>query len=167
MSTYGAILILVSGAILQSSLAPHLAVVGVKPNIVLPLVVAWSLARGASEGVVWGFVGGLLTDLLSGAPVGLSSLTLTLVGFTTNLGETAVFKSSLVLPLATVFTATLANDAVQILLLQILGRDLNWVESMAQVALPTAILNAVLMPFLYIPLHWLSRRGLGEGELQW
>lgn len=167
MSIYASILILVAGVVLQSSLAPHLAVIGVKPNVVLPMVVAWSVVRGASEGVVWGFIGGLLLDLLSGAPVGISALTLTLVGFATNLGETAVFKSSLVLPLATVFAATLFNDGIQILLLQALGWDLTWVEAMARVALPTAILNAVLMPLVYLPLHWVSGRVSGPGELQW
>ena len=167
VNIYICAIILAGGAILQASLAPHMAIIGVKPNFVLPLVVAWSVVRGSSEGVVWGFVGGLLLDLLSGGPVGISALTLTLVGFATNLGENAVFKSSLVLPLLTVFVASLFNDAGQILLLQALGWQLDWTRAMAQVALPTAILNAVVMPFVYVPLHWLSRRTAGEGQLQW
>ena len=158
---------MVSGAVLQSSLAPHFVVIGVRPGIVLPLVVSWSLIRGGTQGVVWGFVGGLLLDLLSGAPVGFSALTLAIVGFATNLGENAVFKSSLVLPLATVFAATFFNDGIQVLLLQALGWDLDWSRAMAQVALPAAILNAVIMPVVYLPLHWLNRRAARREQLQW
>ena len=167
MNIYLSALILAGGAILQSSLAPHLGVVGVKPGVVLPLVVAWSIIRGSSEGVMWGFVGGLLLDLLSGAPLGLSALTLMVVGFATNLGESNLFKSSLVLPLAAVFAASLLSDGMQVLFLQALGWDLNWLEAMGRVALPTAVLNAVIMPFVYIPLHWVGLRAADEGELQW
>ncbi len=167
MNIYFSALVLVGGALLQSSLAPHLSVIGVKPGIVLTLVVSWSVIRGASEGVTWGFIGGLALDLLSGAPVGLSALTLMMVGFLTNLGETSLFKSSLVLPLFAVFVASLLSDAVQLVLLQGFGWNLPFWEAMASVALPAAILNAVLMPVVYLPLQWLSRRTQTEAEIPW
>jgi rod shape-determining protein MreD len=167
MNIYFSALVLVAGALLQSSLAPHLSVIGVKPGIVLTLVVSWSAIRGASEGVTWGFIGGLALDLLSGAPVGLSALTLMMVGFLTNLGETNLFKSSLVLPLFAVFVASVLSDAVQLVLLQGLGWNLPWWEAMASVAVPAAILNAVIMPIIYLPLPWLNRRARTEGELSW
>jgi rod shape-determining protein MreD len=167
MNIYFSALILVGGALLQSSLAPHLSVIGVKPGIVLTLVVSWSVIRGASEGVTWGFIGGLALDLLSGAPVGLSALTLMMVGFLTNLGETSLFKSSLVLPLFAVFVASVLSDAVQLVLLQGLGWNLPWWQAMVNVAVPAAILNAVLMPFVYLPLQWLNKRMHTEAELPW
>jgi rod shape-determining protein MreD len=167
MNIYFSALLLVAGAVLQSSLAPHLSVVGVKPGIVLTLVVSWSIIRGASEGVIWGFVGGLALDLLSGAPVGLSALTLMMVGFLTNLGETSLFKSSLVLPLFAVFVASILSDAVQLALLRGFGWNLPWWEAMGSVAAPSAILNAVIMPIVYLPLQWLNRRTHSEGELPW
>jgi rod shape-determining protein MreD len=167
MNIYLSVIILVGGAILQSSLAPHLTVIGVKPSIVLPLVVAWSIIRGSVEGVTWGFVGGLALDLLSGGPVGLSAFTLLLVGFLTNLGESSLFKSSLMLPLVAVFVSSLLSDGLQVLVLQGSGWNLDWAEAMTRMAVPSAIVNAVLMPFVYVPLQWLSRRTQGEGELQW
>lgn len=167
MNIYISALILVGGALLQSSLAPHLSVIGVKPGIVLTLVVSWSVIRGASEGVTWGFIGGLALDLLSGTPVGLSALTLMMVGFLINLGGISLFKSSLVFPLFAVFVASVLSDAVQLVLLQGFGWNLPWWEAMASVAVPAAILNAVLMPIVYLPLQWLNRRTQTEGELPW
>ncbi len=167
MNIYLSILVLVSGAILQSSLSPSLTVMGVKPGIVLPLVVCWSIIRGATEGVTWGFIGGLALDLLSGAPLGMSALSLMLVGFLTNMGEINLFKSTMVLPLIAVFAASLLYDGVQTLFLQALGWNLRWVEAMIQTALPTAILNTVLMPVIYFFLQWLNRRTQPEGELIW
>jgi rod shape-determining protein MreD len=167
MNIYFSALVLVGGALLQSSLAPHLTVIGVKPDIVLTLVVSWSVIRGASEGVTWGFIGGLALDLLSDGPVGLSALTLMMVGFLTNLGETSLFKSSLVLPLVAVFAASMLSNAVQLVMLRGFGWSLPWWEAMVSVALPAAILNAVIMPIVYLPLQWLSRRTQMERELPW
>jgi rod shape-determining protein MreD len=167
MNIYLSTLILVGGALLQSSLGPQFSVVDVKPGVVLTLVVSWSVIRGASEGVIWGFIGGMALDLLSGAPVGLSALTLMMVGFLTNLGETSLFKSSLVLPLFAVFVASLMADAVQLALLRGFGWNLPWWEAMGRVAVPAAILNAVIMPVVYLPLQWLNRRTLAEGDLAW
>jgi hypothetical protein len=52
-------------------------------------------------------------------------------------------------------------------LLQGLGWNLPWWEAMASVAIPAAILNAVLTPFVYLPLQWLNRRLQTEAGVPW
>src|SRR5512136_1616377 len=93
-SPYFTIPFLLVVAILQSTAAPRLAMAGARPDLMLTSVVAWSLlaafrareleyagespslTRGINDGVVWGFVGGMFLDLLSGAPLGTSALAL-------------------------------------------------------------------------------------------
>ena len=59
-----------AAALLQGTVAPLVAVAGVRP--LLPILVAgsWAVAAGASEAVWWAFIAGIATDLLSGGPLG-------------------------------------------------------------------------------------------------
>ncbi len=124
----------------------------------LLVVVSWSLIRGAREGVSWAFGGGLLLDLMSGAPLGTATLSLMAVGFLAGLREvTSVFRSQVLLPLLTTFFATLLYDSLFLLILQLVGRPVFWVELMIRIVLPTAVLNALLMPLFYHAMRGLYR----------
>ena len=69
--------------VLQVTLFPHLAWAGIVPNLVLLVVVAAALARGAQFAAVLGFVAGLLLDLAPPADhvAGRWALSLVLVGY--------------------------------------------------------------------------------------
>jgi rod shape-determining protein MreD len=69
-----AVLIPVSAALLQGTVAPLVAIGGARP--LLPILVAgsWAVAAGAREAVWWAFLGGLASDLLSGGPLGAFAL---------------------------------------------------------------------------------------------
>lgn len=69
--------------VLQVTLFPHLAWAGIVPNLVLLVIVAAALARGAQFAAVLGFVAGLLLDLAPPADhvAGRWALSLVLVGY--------------------------------------------------------------------------------------
>src|SRR6267143_7061714 len=69
-----AVLIPLSAALLQGTVAPLIAIGGARP--LLPILVAgsWAVAAGAREAVWWAFLGGIVSDLLSGGPLGATAL---------------------------------------------------------------------------------------------
>src|SRR5439155_1281270 len=69
-----ALLIPLSAALLQGTVAPLIAIGAARPS--LPILVAgcWAVAAGAREAVWWAFLGGLASDLLSGGPLGAFAL---------------------------------------------------------------------------------------------
>jgi rod shape-determining protein MreD len=69
--------------VLQVTLFPHLAWAGIVPNLVLLVVVASALARGAQFAAVLGFAAGLLLDLAPPADhvAGRWALAFVLVGY--------------------------------------------------------------------------------------
>jgi rod shape-determining protein MreD len=65
-------------AILQATVLHALPIFGVVPALWLVVAVAWGLFRGMREGLLVAFIGGLIIDLLSAAPLGTTSLSLML-----------------------------------------------------------------------------------------
>lgn len=166
MNPYAVVLLLTSAALLQSSFLPHLFRGGLKPDLVVMLVISWGLLRGVKEGLLWAFIGGLALDLLSATPLGFSALLLTLLILLTSLGQKSVYRANILFPLAIIFLATLGYNLTLLFAWQLLGRPALWWESLREVLLPTALLNILVMFPLYPLLYWLHRR-IGPERMEW
>lgn len=166
INIYASILLLISLALIQATVMPHLTLWGVKPDLMLLVVISWSLLRGTREGIVWGFIGGLCLDLFSGAPFGLSALALLIAGFFSGLGEATIFRTHVILPLATVFFASLVYDFISLLTLRTMGWPVAWLDSFTRLVLPASLLNVLLTPLVYPAMRWLHRKTSRE-EIEW
>ncbi len=127
------------------------------PNLTLLTVVAWSFYRGPNEGMVWGMIGGLLIDLASGAPTGISSLPLMLAALVTGFGRTRIYSGNLILPALISLFAILLYQIIWLLLLAVVGRPVGWRLGVIQVAVPLFLLNMLLMPIVYFVMARLAR----------
>ena len=74
--------VLLTAVAAAAGLAPHLAVRGVAPDVVLVAVVAVALASGQRTGAAFGFAAGLGADVFLATPLGTSALAYTLLGHT-------------------------------------------------------------------------------------
>ena len=166
MTIYLVVPLLVVVAILQTTIVPNLAVWGVFANLPLLLVVSWGLLRGPREGAVWGFIAGLAVDLLSGAPFGAATLSMIAVGFLSGLGATSAFRTQFALPMIAMFLATIVYDLLFLLIVQISGQRVIWFDSILRLVLPSAVLNALLTPVLFLTMRWLYTR-FGRKEMEW
>lgn len=74
--------VLFTALLLQSVVAPALAVAGWRPDLVLLTLVALAIVDGPGTGARYGFMAGLSADLLSGGThlVGITALVMLLVG---------------------------------------------------------------------------------------
>lgn len=153
-------------AILQTTLVPHLAIWGVFADLPLLFVVSWGLLRGAREGILWGFVAGLAVDFFSGAPFGASTLAMIAVGLLAGLGAVTVFRAHIVLPFVAMFLATVIYDLLFLLVVRISGYPVAWLESLYRLIVPSAALNAVLTPVVFVTMRWLHTR-LGREDREW
>lgn len=153
---------MVSLALIQSSVLFRFSLGGARLNLVLLSVVSWSLLRGAREGIVWGFLGGLALDFLSGAPFGSCAFALTLVGYLPSLGRLTLYRTSPLLPSAVALAANIIHDSILMTVLIVTGHFVPWRDVLLQVTMPTALLGALVIPLVYRALAWLHRRTLPE-----
>jgi len=128
----------------------------------LLVVVSWSLLRGAREGIVWGFIGGLALDFLSGATFGSSTFTLTLVAYLASLGQVTIYRTNPLFPSITALGIHIIHDCIFLIVLSMTGHAVAWQEALLQITMPTALLGALLMPLVYRPLAWLHGRTMAE-----
>jgi len=158
LTLYLAVPILMVVGILQATIVPQLKLWGIFADLPVLVVTSWSLLQGAREGMVWGFVAGLVVDLLSGAPFGAATFALIAAGFVSGMGQATVFRTHIALPLIVTFLATIIYNLIFMLVLQIMGQPVAWLESLWRIVLPAAVLNTFLTPVVYGPLRLLHQR---------
>lgn len=157
MNAYLAVLFLAGVALLQTTLAPHLTFRGAKPDFMLLVVISWSLLRGGREGMVWGFFGGLMLDLLSGGPFGVFTLSLVLIGYLSGLGENSILRGHVLLPVLVVLLVSPLYNITVLALFQLLGRPVLWEAALRHVIWPAAVLDLLALPVVYLSLRRLHR----------
>lgn len=73
-SIYVAIPLMGLLAILQTAVLPRIPILGVVPQLLFLVALAWGLSRGLEQGLLWAFIAGLWVDLFSLSPLGLTAL---------------------------------------------------------------------------------------------
>ena len=145
-------------AIVQVAWLPLIPIFGFKIDLPLVIVVTWGLVGPIGEAAQWGFIVGLFLDLASGLPFGIHTLTLTVVGLLVGLGQTTFFRGNLIAPPAMMVAATLFDYIFVLAILSLFNWNIDWLDYIFRVILPTSILNTVVGPFAYFPLQWLQQK---------
>jgi rod shape-determining protein MreD len=151
--------ILVVVVLIQATLLSRVRVLGASPNLLLVTTMTWGLLLSVSEGVVWAFAGGLALDLITGMPLGTSSLAGMTACLLTGIGRNRVFANNLWWPILLVAMATPVYGWVVLLTEQIRGVPVDWLGSTVHVVGPELALNMAAMVLVYPAL----RAALGRG----
>ena len=167
-------------AIGQATVLPAFPVFGIVPGLWLVVTVAWSLLRGMREGLILAFVGGLFIDLLSTAPLGVTSMSLMLTIAIVTFLQRHLPRNQTIIPALLTVLATIIFWIFYLLLLRIVmpfiiggqhflgtadlrvgsGRNsvLNDIGSGYGLTAPLLrliIRTAVIHGILVIPLYWI------------
>jgi rod shape-determining protein MreD len=149
--------LLLLASLIQSTAATRLQMFGVKPDLVLILVLAGSLLYGSRSGILWAFIGGLGLDLFSSGPLGASCLALMAAALVAGLGHRPLFRFNILVPLSAVALGTIVYATVYLGILAVLNtagwfvRDLPFLETMRNIVLPATLYNTAIM-LLFVPL---------------
>ncbi|MGA2285398.1 MAG: rod shape-determining protein MreD [Dehalococcoidia bacterium] len=146
-----ATLLLLLTALVQTSVMPAFPIFGVSPNLVLVLLVCWTVIRGRQEAMVVIPIGGLCLSLLGSQPVGVALLAAVPVLLLSELEALNLTPSNLVLALAVAFLSSLIYEAVLLVALRLEGDSVGWLAALMRVVIPTSIVNVVFT----LPLYWL------------
>ena len=144
----------VGASLLSSTLLSWVTVAGVKPDLALVIVALMAMRRGSMPGQIAGFASGLLADTISVAPLGLTAMTRTVVGYVIGRMEGLISVDWLLLPA----TVAIAATVLKALSLAAVGLAIPWISSRYGLG-PSAFLtgflieaglNAVAAPAMYV-----------------
>lgn len=142
------IIILVS-LVVQSTIMPMLSFNGIKPDLLLIIVVSASLLLGKEQGVSVGFFSGLLQDLAGGNVFGLNTLSKLITGYVFGMAERKVFKEHILLPVLAMSIATFFNSVISFIIVGLLGYKVQLISAIMNNVLPLMLYNVIVA----IPVH--------------
>jgi len=145
-------------ALIQSVWLSRVNLWGARPDLMLLVVLGWATVRNLDEGLVWGLIGGLIVDLLSGGPLGATALALLATAFLVGQPWGRGLGSQAVRLLLMAFIGILVYHLVLLIVLSWTGRTIDWRFSLLRVAAPSVLLNVVLAPFAQRLMVWLERK---------
>lgn len=136
--------VLVILAVLQATVLSSLRLLDGSPDLILLALVAWALTGRSRQAMAGALIGGLLIDLLSGLPLGATSMIMVLVIYLVSQTVGRFWEAHLLMPLTTVLWSSLLYHGLTLALLVVLGRSIDWGFALGRVILPSTFLNLVL-----------------------
>jgi rod shape-determining protein MreD len=146
--------IIVVALLIQLTLINSITILGLKPDLIMVVVVVFSLLKGEKEGSISGFASGLLQDIFSTGLLGINALAKTVVGFFCGIVKEKIFHEHIlfIIPVIT-FIASFMQSIIIFLLLRAFGIEYNLAWSLKQVALPEALYSSLLSPFIFLAIN--------------
>ena len=143
-------LIVILALALQSTVLAHMTLLGVRPQLVLVVVVSLAYLDGERVGLVAGFAGGLLQDLLLPLSiVGLTALVYSVIGYAVGTLRQYATAEAVWTPVFVVAVASVIAELSYALLAILLGQP--WVPLTVTLQRTGLIVlyNTLLTPFVF------------------
>jgi rod shape-determining protein MreD len=166
VSIYLAVPLLTLVGLIQNALLSRLSLFGSRPDLMLLVVLGWTIVRGANEGLVWAFIGGLVLDLLSGGPIGAYILALLGVAFVGHQAWGEGLGTPLVRVLLLALVSALVYHIIILVVLTWTGHVVDWSYAFLRVAGPSVVLAVIMAPFVQRALAWLAARMELRGRIR-
>jgi rod shape-determining protein MreD len=146
--------IIVITLVIQLTLMNSVTILGLKPDLMMVVVVVFSLMKGEKEGTISGFASGLLQDIFSTSLLGINALAKTVIGFICGILKEKIFHEHILfmIPVIT-FIASFIQSIIISLLLRAFGIEYNLAWSLKQIALPEALYSSLLSPFIFLAIN--------------
>lgn len=149
--------------VLQSTVFRSLSFAGIVPNLLVILTSAFGFMRGENEGLVIGFICGLLVDIFFGDILGFYALILMYVGFLNGKFNRIFYPEDIKLPLGLIVISDLSYGMICYILMFLLKGKFDFLFYFKDVILPEVVYTMVITCILY-PIVLLINEGLERRE---
>lgn len=140
-------ILLLVAMLLDTAILPVLTDSPLVPVLTLVSVIALGLLMGRTRGALYGIIGGLLTDVLVGYPLGLRTLLYLGCGYASGVAGRK-FQRYAITPVVTPILCLAAYEGAMITYMYMLGQTIPWL--FLRNALIRAGLETLLAQLLYL-----------------
>lgn len=158
-------LLFITALVLQSTIFTVIPIFGAYPELVLLIVIVFSLINGGAVGAKLGFAGGLLQDVVFGRFIGLNAVIMMGVGYGAGVLSQRLYKENYVVPFLSVALGTWAAQLLYLLGMTLFGFPVPLDRTVLLVVLGSGLYNGLLSLLMYRPFVHLNERIIYWDEL--
>ena len=162
MRILGTLALIVFILLLQTTLFDLVAIYGVRPDLLLVVLVFFSLKGGSITGTLVGFVIGFSQDLFAPEMFGLNALTKSITGYLLGLNKDRLYWGSFLVQAQIIFISLLFHDFIYFLIYS-LSSVSTFLRFVLVQALPTALYSGLIGPVLFKLLNLIGRGDKDNG----
>ncbi len=142
--------------LLQTTVFQWFLLAGVTPNLLLILTVSIGFMRGRKEGLIVGFICGLLIDLTYGDVVGVCALIYLLIGYLNGYANKIFVKDDFTIPFILIGLSEFMYFFLYYTLEFLLRGKLNIIYYFIHIGLPKMVYTVVVALLLYRLLNMIN-----------
>lgn len=149
MANFISIPIMIILVILQTGIINRIPLINGTPDLIMLVLVAWSLQEKVTNAWLWALVGGVLVSLVSATPFFaplVGYLTVTTLG---RLLQRRIWQTPILAMFVLTFVGTFVYQGILFTALVVNGVPIGWREGLNLVTLPSVLLNMALA----LPVH--------------
>lgn len=128
-------------SILQISAISRIELFSGTADLILIAIAAWGVRERGKDVLIWALIGGLIISFVSAAPLFTPLIPYLFVAIVARLFQSRLWQSPILSLVGIVFIGTVFQHIFYILVFQINGMSLGFIESMQSVTLPSLLLN--------------------------
>lgn len=144
--------------LLQTVIFPNFAVGGIVPNVLIILTVATAYMQGKVKGMYMGLICGLLTDIYTGALLGLYGLVYMGIGYVAGIAYRIYYRDDYVMPVLLIGVGNLISGFLVYVFEFLFQGKLNVGFYLRRIIIPEVLYTVLLSVFLYKLLHVIHNR---------
>jgi len=136
-------------AIFQTTSLNRLSILGIKPDLLLILVIFLGLHKGPLSGAGYGFLAGILLDIFSPTPLGTNALSKTVLGFLAGAVAPFLYFEAPFIQGLLLFLGMFLEGLILFILLSSFHLAPSLYYSFLYIILPASFYTSLLTPLLF------------------
>ena len=142
-------LMVIVGYLLQSTLFQALSLGGVSPNVLIIIVACFGFMGGKKEGLMIGFLAGIILDVLFGNILGFYALTYMVIGYLNGMFSSIFYPEDIKLPMILISSSELLYCLVTYVFLFLLKGKFHFGYYFLHIILPEILYTIFITIILY------------------
>ena len=150
LTNFIAIPVMLVLTILQITAVSRIVLFNGTADLVLLAVAAWGVRERGKNVFLWAFIGGLLISFTSAMPLFTPIIPYMVIALIARIFQDRLWQAPILSLIIVVFAGTLFQHIFNIVLIQLNGVNLGFIESIQSVTLPSLLLNFFFLFPVYI-----------------
>jgi len=150
LANFIAIPIMLVLTILQITAVSRIVLINGTADLVLLAVAAWGVRERGKNVFLWAFIGGLLISFTSALPLFSPIIPYMVIALIARIFQDRLWQAPILSLIIVVFVGTLFQHVFDILIIQLNGINLGFLESIQKVTLPSLLLNFFFLFPVYV-----------------